>query len=281
MRKPKALFLIRGGHMLIPNSARHAFIDLLEGKAGLDLTVDEDYAELTPERLGGYDVILSCAGGSLMRYRGGRSVREANDAEVSALLDAIERGKPFIGLHCASLMFINQLYYRQPLSQAVRRAGPDDLLQMFQVRFLEMVGNAVLEWPDDPRPNNLLTDTQLRYIEMIGLNFVTDDGLEDTQVRIVDREHPITRGVDDFVIYDECYHMVGDRSKLHVLAEAKGWPLAWHHRWGDGKVHYNALGHDHSGVTHPSYQRMVVNAVDWALERSGAPTEARAVELVR
>lgn len=251
--------------MLIPNNARQAFIELLDLKAGLELIVDEDYAELVPERLATYDLIVSCAGGSLMRYRGGRSVREANDAEVNALLEAVDAGTPFVGLHCSSLMFLNQLYYRQPLSQALRRPQPSDLLHLFQVRSLEMVGAAVLEWPADPRPNSLLTDTQLRYIEMIGANFVTDDGLEDTTIHITDRNHPITRGVDDFVIYDECYHMVGNRSQLHVLAQAKGWPLVWNRRWGDARVHYNALGHDTSGVTHPSYQRLVVQAVQWAL----------------
>jgi len=265
LRKPKALFLIHGNHMLIPNNARKAFEDLLSVKAGLDLTVADHWAELTPERLEAYDLVVSCAGGALFRYPPG-TAREANDKEVGALLGAVEGGTPFVGLHCSSLMFMNQFLYRQPISHAVANPDPKDLLPMFQTRYLEMIGNAVLSWPEEPVPNNQLSATQLRYLEMIGLNFLTDDGLEPTTINIIDRAHPITHGIADFEISDECYHMVGNRSKLHVLAEARGWPLIWNHRWGAGKVHYNALGHDNSGATDPNFQRLVVQAMAWALE---------------
>ena len=265
MSKPKALFLIRGNHMLLPNNARLTLQDLLADGAGLDLVVDEDWAELTPERLASYDIVLSAAGGMLFRYRGGASVREANDQEIGALLDAVDGGKPFVGLHCSSLMFMDQYYYRQPLGHMLPDPDPSDLLQAFQVRYLEMLGNAVLTWPETPVPNRLLSPTQLRYLDMIGLNFTTDEGLEQTHISIVDRDHPITAQVPDFDISDELYHMVGDRSGIHVLAESKGWPLIWNRRWGKAKIHYNALGHDNNGATNPNFQRLVIQAVTWAL----------------
>lgn len=251
--------------MLIPDNARMAFQDLLID-AGLELTVDEDYAELRPDRLRGYDLIVSAAGGMLFRYRGGPSVREANDQEVDALLDAVEAGTPFIGLHCASLMFMDQYGYRQPVGHLVADPDPADLLGAFQVRYLEMLGNVRLEWPDDPRPNRLMSPARLRYLDMIGLAFTTDEGLEPIRVSIADRDHVITSGVDDFDIDDELYHMVGDRSRIHTLIEAKGWPLAWTRRWGRAKIHYNALGHDNKGVTNPAYQRLVIQGIRWALE---------------
>jgi len=56
--------------------------------------------------------------------------------------------------------------------------------------------------------------------------------------------------------------------RVRVHAEAEGQPLLYAHTWGRGRVHYNALGHDRRALGHPSYQRLLAQAVAWALGAS-------------
>jgi type 1 glutamine amidotransferase len=93
------------------------------------------------------------------------------------------------------------------------------------------------------------------YQWMVGGQFVSHpDGIKDYDVTIVDRESPITRGLDDFHVTSEQYYMHVDPSN-HVLATttfhpvAAPWadgvvmPVAWTRRWDAGAVFYCSLGH--------------------------------------
>ena len=257
MSKPRALFLAHGDHMTIPNNPRDAWDDLLRVQAGLDVTVDEDYTNLTADRLATFDLIIN--------YSGYKSRIEPNEAQLRALLAAVEGGRPYLPVHGAALMFRNQVYYRQPLGHLLSNPDPNDLLDPVQVRFLEMLQNAFLTWPKRPKPNSLLGQTQLDYLEMNGSAFITHGPIEPFTVRIVDHDHPITRGISDFETVDELYQLGGDRSKMHVLAESAGQPLVYTSHWGKAKIAYNALGHSHDAVRNPGFQRLVLQAIAWAL----------------
>lgn len=91
-------------------------------------------------------------------------------------------------------------------------------------------------------------------------------GLEFT-VQIDDTDHPITRGIGDFTVQDEIYMSAWDPS-IHVLATA-GWaekrhPLAWTHRYGDGRVFYTTLGHGPNTFENATMQHLLANAARWA-----------------
>jgi uncharacterized protein len=91
-------------------------------------------------------------------------------------------------------------------------------------------------------------------------------GLEFT-VQIDDQQHPITEGIGDFTVQDEIYMSAWDPS-IHVLATA-GWaerrhPMAWTHRYGEGRVFYTTLGHGPSTFENPTMQRLLGNAARWA-----------------
>jgi type 1 glutamine amidotransferase len=90
---------------------------------------------------------------------------------------------------------------------------------------------------------------------MVGGQFVAHpDDIKDYTVTIADREHEITRGLDDFRMHSEQYYMHVDPSN-HVLAttvfepESAPWvsgvvmPVAWTRRHGSGRVFYSSLGH--------------------------------------
>lgn len=228
MADPRALLLTHGGHGRLPNN-RAILEDLLIHQARLDLVTDDENTELTADRLKDYALVIN--------YSGYRAVPEVTDEQVTALTEAVDGGTPYIALHVATLPWKAQLDYME------RHGG----------------------WPEHPAPDDLLSPAQLRYLEMTGSAFTGHPPIAIFPVHITAPQHPITAGVADFEIEDELYQLGGDRAALTVLAEAGGQPLLYVRTWGRGRVHYNALGHDQRALSHPSYQRLLVQAVGWAL----------------
>ena len=175
MGNAKALFLTQGSHMTLPNNPQEAWDDLLRVQAGLNVRIDLDYSALTAEELRRYDLIIN--------YSGYRSVVEPNEAQLRALIAAVEGGTPYLAFHGAALMFRNQLYYRQPLGHLLSNPDPNELLDPVQIRFLEMLRGAFLTWPTKPKPNSLLGEAQLQYLELNGSAFITHGPIEAFTVR--------------------------------------------------------------------------------------------------
>jgi hypothetical protein len=87
---------------------------------------------------------------------------------------------------------------------------------------------------------------------------------------LVDRDHPVTRGVSPtFTLDDEVY---GDLRLLDIdiLATARrtpddrDQPVVWTHRYGAGRVAYVCFGHDTMSLRHPDVSRLISQSVDWA-----------------
>ncbi|MCX7818827.1 MAG: ThuA domain-containing protein [Kiritimatiellae bacterium] len=94
---------------------------------------------------------------------------------------------------------------------------------------------------------------------------------EEVHVRIADRDHPITQGLDDFVIRDETYGGLWIAPDVHVLlttTHPKASPaIAWVREEGRGRVVYVQLGHDEKAYDHPSFRTLVGRAILWAARR--------------
>ena len=133
------------------------------------------------------------------------------------------------------------------------------------------------------------------YLRALGSRFVRHDPYKQFTVNVVDREHPITAGVDDFEVEDELYEQGGDAAgfellaegtragkpngelrafgdgplapDIHVLAEAEGHPLVYVKTHGKGRVHYNALGHDEKALKHPAFRQLVRQGLLWSAGR--------------
>lgn len=90
------------------------------------------------------------------------------------------------------------------------------------------------------------------------------------QVKIVDREHPITRGMDDFQADDELYVCLTGDKKMDVLATArskvtgKEYPMALVMSFGKGRVFNTPLGHDGKAVAMPGVAKLLQRGVLWA-----------------
>ncbi len=105
------------------------------------------------------------------------------------------------------------------------------------------------------------------YRAIVGGYFVTHPHYRAYQVSVLDREHEITRDLDEFVVTDEQYITSYD-TRVNVLATAlwqgKAWPVAWTKSWGKGRVFYLALGHDPAACRDANFGLLLCRGVRWA-----------------
>ena len=106
------------------------------------------------------------------------------------------------------------------------------------------------------------------YRNLVGGHFTTHPRHRQYQVSIKDAEHPITTGIEEeFMVEDEQYILDYD-PRVHILASAlwKGdaMPVAWTKSHGEGRVFYQALGHDPKACEHPVFKQMLVQGTLWA-----------------
>jgi uncharacterized protein len=119
----------------------------------------------------------------------------------------------------------------------------------------------------------------LPYNFLCGAAFVEHPGGEGVEVpyevRIVDHDHEVTRGVEDFTVASEQYYMLMDPA-VHVLAtttfsgEHLPWldgvemPAAYVKNWGEGRVFYVSVGHLPENLEAPQMTRLVRQGLAWA-----------------
>jgi uncharacterized protein len=121
---------------------------------------------------------------------------------------------------------------------------------------------------------------------MVGGQFVAHpDGIKDYDVKIVDNESPLTRGLHDFRMHSEQYYMHVDPSN-HVLAttefrsQTAPWtdgcvmPVAWTRRWGRGSVFYSSLGHTPADLAVPEVGELQRRGMLWAAREAHVNEEA-------
>lgn len=91
---------------------------------------------------------------------------------------------------------------------------------------------------------------------------------QDLRVKIADKEHPITKGLADFVIHDESYGNFYVAPDAHVLMTTDhpkcGRDIAWTTTYGKSRVCYLIFGHDSKAWENPAYQDVLGRAIRWA-----------------
>jgi len=117
------------------------------------------------------------------------------------------------------------------------------------------------------------------YQFMVGGQWVAhpgNDGVTYT-VHIVDGEHPLTKGMNDFEVTSEQYYMhVDPVVKVHATTrypvasgphETNGevaMPVVWSKSWGKGRVYYCSLGHVAHIVRMPEVIEFMRKGMGWA-----------------
>ncbi len=129
-----------------------------------------------------------------------------------------------------------------------------------------------------------------RFGELLGLTWewgVTKHSpIHELDIRLTDRAHPITRGVDDFQLTDEAYYdikvMPGVEPRVLASTRYDGRELPMIFALegeggrapGAGRLAYLVNGHDMGVFEHPMMQRLWRNTVSWALETPEDETRA-------
>jgi uncharacterized protein len=99
------------------------------------------------------------------------------------------------------------------------------------------------------------------------------------EVNIVNRDHPVSQGVNDFAVASEQYYMSTDPNNT-VLAETTftgehfAWfdglrsPVAWVRQWGKGRVFYHSIGHAPEDLAGEDVRRLTKQGIAWAARTS-------------
>ena len=98
--------------------------------------------------------------------------------------------------------------------------------------------------------------------------------VHELKVAIADHEHPVTRGMKDYLTTDELWHRVGVTGKLNVLCTAfadkkmggtgKDEPAAHWRPFGKGRCFHLILGHHVPALTSPGTKALMLRGTEWA-----------------
>jgi type 1 glutamine amidotransferase len=117
------------------------------------------------------------------------------------------------------------------------------------------------------------------YMQLIGGKYHHQDFTSDTsrrsdfkhdivlQVRVVNKSHPVTEGMEDFEIHDEGYSNTTQLRGVQNLLETSHPDcdryIGWTHQVNNSKVVYLMGGHDRHAYEHPSFRKLVSNAIHY------------------
>ena len=119
------------------------------------------------------------------------------------------------------------------------------------------------------------------YREVMGGAYIDHPALRPFKVSVVNKEHPITRGVQDFIVNDEQHFVTYDQDPQYILLQSQnidgltdiyeGKDLGttaiagWAYDFGRGRVVFTAVGHTLHALWQPEYLKLQKNAVRWLL----------------
>jgi len=111
-----------------------------------------------------------------------------------------------------------------------------------------------------PKPN--------LYRDVLGASYNGHGAVDEKfTVRVVNKDHPVTRGVTDYVAVDERHDPKIHADNVVVLLEAisgeKKSVNAYARTYGRGRIVHLANGHNRKVLENPSMQKLIANAALW------------------
>ena len=122
-----------------------------------------------------------------------------------------------------------------------------------------------------------LTDPDFRHV--LGAAYAGHPPIRTFKVRVKNPDHPITKGVKDFIVTDEQHYMEYDKDPKHMFLETVNEagldyrnlgataPAGWSYDYGKGRVCYLSPGHMLTVLWNPEYIKLQQNAARWLLRR--------------
>lgn len=173
---------------------------------------------------------------------------EANQLYASGSLDTID-----------VLVFYDMV---QEITESQKKDFLDLLEKGMPIVFLHHALVSYQEWDE--------------FFHIIGGRYVTEgDSADlssyrhdvDIEIEIVDPSHPVTKGLEDFMIYDEVYgnFMVSDQVTplLKTNHPESTETVAWCHTYDKSRIVYIQLGHGPSAFEDANFLKLLSNALQW------------------
>lgn len=116
------------------------------------------------------------------------------------------------------------------------------------------------------------------YREVMGGAYIGHPTLRPFKVSITNRSHPITEGIEDFIVNDEQHFVAYDKDRKYILAESDNLDrlkyedhgtksiAAWAYDYGSGRVVFTAVGHTIHALWVPQHVELQKRAVRWLLK---------------
>lgn len=114
-------------------------------------------------------------------------------------------------------------------------------------------------WPEFSNLAGRIWDPKLRGHDPFGT----------FRVDIVDKEHPVTKGLESFETTDELYTCLAGDRPINILASArsvvdnKDYPMAFVFTYGKGRVFHSPLGHDAAALANPPVAELFRRGAAW------------------
>jgi hypothetical protein len=114
--------------------------------------------------------------------------------------------------------------------------------------------------------------------EVLGGAYLGHPALRPFKVRVVNHEHPLTQGIQDFMVNDEQHYVAYDKDPKDILLRSENIDglnyetygttsiSGWAYDYGKGRVVFTAVGHTLHALWQPEYYKIQKNAVRWLLK---------------
>jgi type 1 glutamine amidotransferase len=226
-----------------PSFAEKILADL-GPKHGIEFTFSKDGSLFTPEYLAQFDAYFFYTTGDLT-VPGNDKNPPMTPAGKQAFLDAIHKGKGFIGTHSASDTF----HTGEPEGKEARER---------ETRYHNYGAKA------DP------------YVQMLGGEFIIHGKQQKAKMHMADKGFP-GMAREDFELMEEWYSIKDFSTDLHVLLtqDTQGmvgepyqrppYPATWAHMYGKGRVFYTSMGHREDVWTNPEFQQILFGGIAWVV----------------
>ena len=132
--------------------------------------------------------------------------------------------------------------------------------------------------------NSHCSNMNMDYRDVEGAIYTGHPSIRPFKVKIVNHDHPLTKGVNDFIVTDEQHYVTYDKDPGNVLArsvnedgldytdltgrKSNTSESVWAYDYGKGRVCFMAPGHMISALWNPEYKKMQKNAVKWLLKET-------------
>lgn len=148
-------------------------------------------------------------------------------------------------------------------------------------------GRAVRDWVSNGGSALLLHNvthvglTNRDFRDVLGAAYAGHPPIRTFKVKVTNPDHPVAKGVKDFVVTDEQHYMEYDKDPKSIFLESVNEeglnygkqgpraPAGWSWDYGKGRVCYMSPGHLLTVLWNPEYVKLQHNAVRWLLRQSG------------